>query len=377
MTKRNILNISFAFLMTMILTSCNGQVKNNSAKEQTNIIKTEKIGYPKFKTSHWAKDHDGITASLKDSKGNLWFGTSGGGVYCYDGKLFRQYTIKDGLSHDAVGAIYEDTKGIIWLGTSDGITTWDGNKFTKIPMTTLRGFLGKPYQPTTKDMYGFVSQENEVNDIIQDSKGDFWFAAYKAVYRYDGKTFTHFTVNDGIKNNSGVEFDWIERIIEDKEGKIWFGGRGSSGLFCYDGKVVTNIQPKNTDWAKSSGYNFLVPRSKDNNGNILFSNWAGLYSYDGKTFETFAKKNELCSGNYFGAFKDKAGNLWLEMDNRENGCGICKYDGKTFEYFPITIGATENIAGTIVEDNEGNLWVGVNDGELYRFDGKNFTLFSE
>ncbi len=374
MTKLKTVNICSTLMVTLFLTSCNGQVKNSEPTEQKSI---EKVGYAKFKKSHWASGTDQILTSIKDSKGRLWFGTSGGGVYCYDGKLFRQYTTKDGLSYDAVGAIYEDTKGIIWLGTSDGITTWDGNRFTKIPMTTLRGFLGKPYQPTTKGMYGVVSQENEINDIIQDSKGHFWFAAYRAVYRYDGKTFTNFTVNDGIKNNSGVEFDWIERIMEDKEGKIWFGGRGSSGLFCYDGKVVTNIQPKNTDWAKSSGYNFLIPRVKDNNGNILFSNWAGLYRYNGKTFESFTGKEGLCPGGITGIFKDKAGGLWFEMENRKNGCGICKYDGKSFQYFPVIVGATDKIAGSIVEDNEGNLWVGATGGDLYRFDGKTFTLFSE
>jgi hypothetical protein len=102
MTKLNILNICFTFLVTLFLTSCNGQVKNSSEKEQTKIIKTEKVGYTKLKKSHWAKDDDQISTSLKDSKGRLWFGTSAGGVYCYDGKLFRQYTTTDGLSHNSV-----------------------------------------------------------------------------------------------------------------------------------------------------------------------------------------------------------------------------------------------------------------------------------
>lgn len=375
MTKLNILNICFTFCVTMFLTSCNGQVKNNSANEQTTIIKTEKVGYPKFKKSHWAKEADQINSTLKDSKGRLWFGTSGGGVYCYDGKLFRQYTTTDGLSHNSVGAIYQDTKGIIWLGTSDGVTTWDGNTFTKTSTTTLRGANAKPYQPTTTDpMYGVVSQENEIFDIIQDSKGHYWFAADKAVYRYDGKTFTNFTVNDGVQNNTGIEFGWIERIIEDAEGKIWFGGRASQGVFCYDGNTLTN----NQEWALNAKPSNLIPRVKDKDGHVWFSNWNILVRYSTDNVQTFTREESFLQGSPIGGWcKDHNNNLWFPLENRKNGCGICKYNGQTFEYFPITIGATQQIAGSIIEDNEGNLWVGATGGELYRFDGKTFTLFSE
>jgi ligand-binding sensor domain-containing protein len=277
-----------------------------------------------------------------------------------------------------VGAIYEDTKGIIWLGTSDGVTTWDGNTFTKISTTTLRGTNAKPYQPTTTDpQYGIVSQENEINAITQDSKGHFWFAAYKAVYRYDGKTFTNFTVNDGIQNNTGIEFGWIEGIKEDKEGKIWFGGRASDGIFCFDGKILTNIQPKKESWTNGGLCDFLIPKLVDNDGNLLFTNWEGLYRYNGKNFEQISTKNGACSQRGLGVFQDKAGNLWSTLDIRKDGCGICKYNGKSFEYFPIISGSTNKIAGSILEDSEGNLWVGIKGVDLYRFDGKTFTLFSE
>jgi ligand-binding sensor domain-containing protein len=374
MTKHNLINIGVPLLLIIFLNACNGQIKNNPSNEQKKISTTEKVGHLKFKTSHWAKATDNILASIIDSKGNLWFGTSGGGVYNYDGKLFKQYTINDGLSHNNVCAIYEDTKGIIWLGTSDGITTWDGNTFTKISTTTLRSTNAKPYKATTIDsIYGVVSQENEINDIMQDNKGHFWFAAYKAIYRYDGLVFTNHTVNDGVKNNTDIAFEWIERIMEDKAGKIWFGGRGTAGLFSFDGKTLINHK----DWQKKSNSSFLTPRIKDNNGDIWFSNWEGLYCYKNRNFESFTAKEGLCAGSAFDGIKDKAGNLWFAMENRKNGCGICKYDGNSFQYFPILIGPTNKFSNAIVEDNNGNLWVGVTGGELYRFDGKKFKLYSE
>jgi ligand-binding sensor domain-containing protein len=370
--KHRIISATFTVLATVCLTSCDGQIQNSSSKDQAKIINTEKVGYTKLKKTQWAKDYDQICASLKDSKGRLWFGTSGGGVYCYDGKLFRQYTTDDGLSHNDVGAIYEDTKGLIWFGTADGVTTWNGKTFTKVSITTLRGAFAKPYQPTTT-VNGFVSQENEIFDIAQDSKGHFWFAADKAIYRYDGKIFTNFTVNDGIVNRTGIDIGWIEKILEDADGKIWFGGRASKGVFCYDGKTLIN----NQEWALKATPPNLIPRVKDIDGNIWFSNWNILVRYSKDKVHTFTRKESFLQGSPFGGYKDHNDNLWFPVENRENGCGICKYDGKKFEYFPIISAPTEKIAGTIVEDKEGNLWVGTTGSELYRFDGKAFTLYSE
>jgi ligand-binding sensor domain-containing protein len=378
MMKLKIISLCTIIVLIFLFVSFKGRVNNRVKIEKLTPAKSEVIGSPKFKKSNWANESDQIISALKDSKGRVWFGTSSGGVFCYENQLFKQYTTKDGLSHNEVDAIYEDKKGIIWLGTADGVTTWDGNKFTPISITTLRGANAKPYQPTTVDpLYGFVSQENLISSIIQDSKGHFWFAAHNAVYRYDGKTYTNFTVNDGIKNNIGKPFGWLEGIMEDKQGKIWFGGRGMAGLFCYDGKELTNLQSIPLDSTTSIKFNWLIPRVKDKNGAIWFGNFGGLYRYDGKMFEPFTEKQGLCRDRITNAFKDSAGNLWFGMDIRSNGYGICKYDGQSFQYFSIYTGTTDKIAVPLVEDNEGNLWVGATGAELYRFDGKTFTLFSE
>lgn len=334
------------------------------------MAETSKISTPKLQKSAWAKKTDNIVCSLKDKKGRIWFGSTGGGVYCYENKLFTQYTTKDGLSQNNVYTIYEDTNGIIWFGTADGITTWDRKSFTKISITTIRGKNAKSYEPTTIDtLYGVISQDNQIDDIIQDSKGDFWLAGYKEVYRYDGRTFTNFTINDGIANNTGVQFGWIEKIMEDKDKKIWFGGRSNKGLFCFDGKNLTNTNPNDQMW--------LQPLLKDDNNNMLFGNFDGICRYNGKSFEQFLDKKKLCFGRISNVFKDKANNFWIFGDNRENGTGICKYDGKSFQYFPISEGRTQKITNSMIEDNEGNLWVSVSGCDLYRFDGKTFTLFSE
>jgi ligand-binding sensor domain-containing protein len=48
--------------------------------------------------------------------GNLWFGTTGEGVYKYDGKSFSQFTASNGLNSNKVYCILEDKDGKIWIG---------------------------------------------------------------------------------------------------------------------------------------------------------------------------------------------------------------------------------------------------------------------
>ena len=66
-----------------------------------------------------------------DRFGNLWFGTSGGGVSRYDGKTFTNYTSAQGLANNTVWSIVEDQRGNLWFGTDGGgVSRYDGKTFT-------------------------------------------------------------------------------------------------------------------------------------------------------------------------------------------------------------------------------------------------------
>ena len=67
-------------------------------------------------------EHQNVHCSLQDNDDNLWFGTTGEGVYKYDGKEFTQFTEKDGLSNNFIWSILEDESGNIWFGTDDGVS---------------------------------------------------------------------------------------------------------------------------------------------------------------------------------------------------------------------------------------------------------------
>ena len=112
---------------------------------------------------------DVILCGYKDSKGNLWFGTDGGGLSRYDGKSFTNFTTAQGLAYNTVRSITQDSKGDLWFGTDGGgVSRYDGKSFTNF--TTQQGLAN-----------------NSVWSITQDSKGDLWFGTNGGgVSRYDG-----------------------------------------------------------------------------------------------------------------------------------------------------------------------------------------------
>lgn len=88
-------------------------------------------GQPKLFRTQGTNEYVNVHCALQDRKGDLWFGTTGEGVYRYDGKVFTQFTIKDGLNSNTVWSVLEDRKGNIWFGTRDlGLCRYDGKIFT-------------------------------------------------------------------------------------------------------------------------------------------------------------------------------------------------------------------------------------------------------
>lgn len=330
-------------------TSCNGPVKKDllNEKEQPKLIKQAGNG--------------NLSCIIQDKVGNLWVGTSDNGLYQYDGKSFKQFLVKDGLSSNDVYCLLEDTAGKIWIGTKAGLSLFDGKTFTNIQIP-----LPKNLPPNKNPYY----QNHWVYSMLQDKKGKLWFVTIDGVYTYDGKSFTFFRIDEAA-NGFLTGNDKVERILEDKEGNIWLGGRTNEGVYRYDGKTVTKLQPMDLfqNGPTQKAHNWGWPQLQDKNGNIWFSNWGGAYRYDRNTFTGFTTKDGL-PREVTRIIEDKKGNLWFAAAD-----GLRLYDGKTFTHFKD--GLINPWIWTILEDKNGNIWVGTRGEGLYLFDGKIFINYTE
>jgi polyisoprenoid-binding protein YceI/sugar lactone lactonase YvrE len=258
---------------------------------------------------------------LEDQKGNLWFGTKDSGIYCYNGKSFLHYTIRQGLPSNMALHLFEDKAGNIWIGAGGGATRFNGKSF--------RNFTPKDGLPN-----------GGVNTFMEDTKGNIWMGTRGDACYYDGKKFTIF------KNKEGKPFYNVWGIIEDRKGNIWFGGsiikkiKGSTlyldgGLWRYDGSTYTKVS--------SRGASSII---EDKNGNI----WT--------TGEVKPNKPNI-------------GNDWV----------LARYDQQSlYNKEPVVTEIKSKyeggrgMLGRILEARDGSIWLGSLTG-VYRLEGTSLNNF--
>jgi ligand-binding sensor domain-containing protein len=114
----------------------------------------------------------------EDKKGNMWFGSDGLGVCKYDGTVFTEYSVSDGLASNLILDIDEDSEGNLWFATGEGLSKFDGENF--INYTTAQGL-----------------SSNSLTSLLFDHNGDLWIATDGGgINKYHGietKGFTHYT----------------------------------------------------------------------------------------------------------------------------------------------------------------------------------------
>lgn len=69
--------------------------------------------------------------------------------------------------------------------------------------------------------------------MLQDKNGDFWFATWEGIIRYDGKTFPNITLAAGLRRFH------VFSVLEARAGNLWIGT--DSGISRYAGKSFTSF----------------------------------------------------------------------------------------------------------------------------------------
>ena len=311
-----------------------------------------------------------IVEALEDSKGNLWFGTVGDGVIRYTpspsvvpGERLTYFTTEDGLADMVSCSIVEDQEGNIWIGSHDGATRFDGKTFTAFK--TPEGLHGP----------GCV--------LLVDRKGTLWAGTNDGAFRFDGIRFQPFHIpTPAIKEPS---HKWVAgkvwAIIEDGQGNIWFG-RDGYGATKYDPSATLSASGKTfTHFTKEDGLcsNNVASIAEDAAGNLWFGSITsdfppikegGLSRYDGKSFTRFEDVKGLTANDIYTVCALRSGEVWVGAVR----VGAYRYDGNAFTLFDRTERPelTQNFGvQSVLKDSKGTLWFGFSGG-LFRFNGALF-----
>lgn len=304
---------------------------------------------------------NGFSNGLVDKDGTLWFSSNGGGIYHYDGKSYKNYTEKDGLSSNQVFSMVSDFKNNLWFGTQNGLTKYDRKQFEHIPL---------PFQDTTSvwlDKVYPTLNPNAVHSLATDNNYNLWIGtAGGGAYKYDGENFKSYLTEIGRKQEDGLYHNWIPFIRKDNQGNMWFASMTYGGVNRFDGIEFTRFLKKD-----GLSDNQVRTIYCDKSGNIWMgfngNRNSGLTVYDGKTFKTYSVEDGLCNQRIRAIFEDKNGDLWLGA-----GLGnLCVYDGQKFTEFNHR-GQTFSDILFIIGDLREAIWFGGKNG-IWKFDGQ--TLF--
>jgi signal transduction histidine kinase/ligand-binding sensor domain-containing protein/CheY-like chemotaxis protein len=254
-----------------------------------------------------------IFVLTKDSHGNFWVGTWGGGLNLYNSKSesFVRYPDILNLTDDKISknvfSVFEDNRGNLWIGTiREGLFIFDqeNNKFIDF---------------TPKLLSSGTPSNASINQIFQTSDGKLWVSNYSALnlYNYTDSSFT-FYVHDPDDSNSITPGD-IEVLFEDSKNHLWIGTEG--GLNCFDQSKNRFVHYTNTDGLSSS---FIVGILEDDKGNIWVSTNNGISKFiqgifipQKPVFINFDQTDGLPSKEYVkrSTHKDAEGKLYFGGTN--------------------------------------------------------------
>jgi ligand-binding sensor domain-containing protein len=259
------------------------------------------------------------------------------------------------------------------------IASCNGQVETNLPKDTGTKSVGQPKLVKTQG----TNQYANIHCGLQDKAGNLWFGTNgEGVYRFDGKSFIQFTKKDGLSSNI------VYSILEDKTGSIWIGT--DSGICRYDGKTISgmpiivtnggnfyfNNSPNNPPSIKNAVWSMM----QDKSGKLWFGTTDGVYCYNGTFFTHFLDDNSIINKDGLQLkmvdciLEDKKGIIWFGSGMPPGEEGVCRYDGKS-----IT-SSKPNGDGWIrymLEDKNGNIWFSGRLHGVFRYDGKNFTNFTE
>jgi ligand-binding sensor domain-containing protein/two-component sensor histidine kinase len=229
-----------------------------------------------------------VRCILEDSRGDFWFGTSGGGLSKYGGQTFSSFNKSSGLSSNFVYSIFRDSKHRLWIGSGDkGLCVFDGKGFRSFSVEN-----------------GF--RNVKVKAMAEDSLGRIWFGT-------EGQGIYVFDENELFSPLSALRGKYIRSMLRDSKQNIWVATAGA-GIFRFSSAAQSNpalppVQIKSRTGAAPSRVNSLT---EDQQGRIWYgAETAGIGYIENDTIEkTLSRKDGLLSDVIRSIVADKAGYLW-------------------------------------------------------------------
>lgn len=260
--------------------------------------------------------------------------------------LFKNYTVKDGLSQNTVIRTLEDSKGYIWFCTRDGLNRFDGTEF---------------------EVYRADGSENsltssDVTTITEVENGVLWIGSHKGLTRYDTNTKRFYQYYKEEGGGNSLSDNCIKHILCDKRKRLWVGT--ISGLDLY------NSETDDFERISDEGSIFWLMQRKNGNICYLVNNTLCILEPESMKTKKFHFDNDE---KLFFLFEDSNNKLWVGMWSS----GLKYFEEETGRLIQADLSWTDGITfnneqvNYIVETEEDNLMLATRNGLLVYDQSKN------
>lgn len=277
-----------------------------------------------------------------DSEENLWVASGDNGLLCYDGKLAKHYSSKNGLPSNYINSVFCDNENRVWISFHSGFGYLKDDIFYQVK------------NPEIEDI--------KVARITQDTDNALWFGTW-----YHG-VFKLYNNQVSVYNKShGLSSDVIRQVFNDKEtGKIYI--TNDIGFDVMEGNTISSYT---SDYLKSSVVQFTCMSVYKYNGVIYFGSFRhGLLKFENDKISkvTLVNGRELVY-----SFVENKYGLW--MSDYSGGLILWRKDGKV-ESFAQKDGIPSPYVIKVIADKNDNIWMAMPFGGIARLGNNLFRINS-
>lgn len=320
----------------------------------------------------------------------------------------KTYGTPDGLGSSFIVGIIQDSHGFLWICTRDGLSRFDGNKFTTyktsdglpVPNTTSilenpdgtfwlttngggvcklnpEGKIPTPSRPKGSALFTTYSLgdndiSNRANTIYRDREGRIWVGTDDGLFRLEkeGEEEAFKKVPVVIDPLESKEPPVVENILQDSKGDMWVVLL-RSGLY----RIFKDGRSKHYSARYHSAFAIPSGLIEDRQGRLWLGTSSGLClveansETDDLNVHLYTKKDGLADSYIKSILQTRDGHLWIGTVN-----GLTEYDGASFRSYDVSNGLGGMLT-RLFEDRDGNLWIGSPSNGLMRFARNGFITF--
>jgi len=310
--------------------------------------------YTQFKTISTKEglSSDFVLDIIQDKYHIMWFATANG-LTRYDGQRYTIYRnqpeLDNSLNGNLVTSLAEDIYGNLWVGTMDGLNRYDraNNCFVR--------YLSGPMNSNSL-------ADNRVMALYADKEGCLWVKS-------KGGSLSKLDIHNDVWSHFNVtaqEFEgeyFYDYIAEDSMGNLWVSGRNiatkiirredSGGLTIQEAPLATEVASTETSFAIEIDSTLYLGSNK---GQLLALNpVSGMLEH--------IRFSEIAARAGIG---DRNGNIWVGGSNGIKVMNVQSQEESIFRHDPANhFSLPSDQVYCLYKDHDGGIWIGTDSGVSY------------